>query len=446
MMTEASRIDAGLVQIVTLDEGKPFVCGMGLLVSSQEIVTCAHVVNIALHREPMSRASPIGEFIWVSFPRSTETGVPPARPLARASVQEFEAPGREPDDDVALLLLDVPAEETIGFGILADIQGIDLVGSRVSVFGARAGPLNRSMPIHTDGRYVGATNQSFAQIEPVTPVQSFVEPGYSGGRVWSEDVKAAIGMIVARLDNQNRKIAFFLPAHAIASRFRGIPIETRQMGMDVAALFRLAAIGNLILVLAQFLANRIDEFDLAFGGGNPVLNAFWGLLLNPLMMPVSFWALWRYARNYSEHPWWQRIPTILSIRGSRIGAVLSILFFVLAPLYMQCFFADQFRSYGFVYIDKSKIASTGETLTDCVGNWCLHPGVTRWSRSLSTNASDSTRYGHLKADKAPAAVTYFPAFEPIGIAAFTGVGLVLAILAILAIFRVPRRLLSRAAR
>ncbi len=197
-------------------DGSGRTVGVGVVVGRTRVITCAHVVNLALGREHRSNARPDGP-VAVGF--ATLPGV-----SVDAAVQSWTPPPpREglAGDDICVLALDVPPEVEPAklittpprFGHVVDVFGFpahrpDVAWVRASVRGMVAGRL--------------------LQLDS----ESALRAGYSGGPVWDPETGRVVG-IVATAAAQD--------IHAIpADRLRAALPEQRARNADEITVLHLA--------------------------------------------------------------------------------------------------------------------------------------------------------------------------------------------------------------
>lgn len=452
--------DAGLAQVLAQGASRP--CGMAFLVAPRLAVTCAHVVNVALGREKYDRR-PVDTDACVDlqFPLADDLVQPSGdigRPKRTARILRFKPPGRRPTDDIALLALQDAAPFEVGQTALADVRGVPLDGDPLGVFGPSTGAAG--VVVHFDARFSGNINPSWTQIDSTSGREDFVRPGFSGGRVWDFTHDAAIGMVVGVQQGEGQGRAFMIPAAAIRRFLPDLPGEVRRCGAGFCALWTGFAALWLLLVLTHFLGGRIGDYPsaLALGNGNSVVNAFFGLNINALLMPIGLAMLLRFTEGYREHPWWMRMPQFGRFRiparptASRWGAVLALVMFVVVPLYMQGHFMLAFRDDGTVYIYPDDFGyNAGELRAS--GQHCFNPSLERCEHPQAGRLSlvkprpgakggyweNAYHYGDLSLRK-PNSVTFFPVAQPLAIASLSLASLVLAGMLVLRVFRRPSRI------
>jgi WD40 repeat protein/3',5'-cyclic AMP phosphodiesterase CpdA len=178
-----------LVRLITISGAT---AGVGVLVGSREIVTCAHVVNTALGREQRAQERPDG-VVAVAFPLLAKHGG--LAPAGLARVVRWVPPPRQgaAGDDLAGLLLEVDVT-TAG----ATPARLALVtpppGRLVDVFGYPG------VPPRPDGGWVEATLRlpvggGQLQLDGRTQSALRIQPGYSGSPVVDRSAGRVIGLI-----------------------------------------------------------------------------------------------------------------------------------------------------------------------------------------------------------------------------------------------------------
>ncbi|MFF5114993.1 NB-ARC domain-containing protein [Streptosporangium sp. NPDC000509] len=204
-MTERSQWFGAAVAILGTD-GEPI--GAGFLVTERQVLTCAHVVNVAIGADPIDPARP--EYpVLVRFPLSGS-----AR-LFEATVVGWAPVGTEGADDIALLEL---ADESPARPVrLVDTSEVWGHGFRTYGF-----PDGHPGGLWATGLVRGPQSTGWIQLEDVKTPGAAVEGGFSGGAVYDEQLDAVIGMIVARDVHESRKIGFMLPAALLVAGVPGL--------------------------------------------------------------------------------------------------------------------------------------------------------------------------------------------------------------------------------
>jgi hypothetical protein len=168
--------------------------GVGALVGSREVVTCAHVVNAALGLDPRAQARPDG-LVSVEFPLGPPTAGTAGAPLLTARVEQWLPPARAgaAGDDIAGLLFsggDPPADARPARLSV----NVPAAGRDVRVFGYPG------IPPRPDGAWVTATvrgpvGSGLLQLDSGTDAALRVQPGYSGSPVYDDAADRMVGLL-----------------------------------------------------------------------------------------------------------------------------------------------------------------------------------------------------------------------------------------------------------
>ncbi|MEJ2854550.1 MULTISPECIES: trypsin-like peptidase domain-containing protein [unclassified Saccharothrix] len=155
------------------------VVGLGVLVGARQIVTCAHVVNLALGREKLSGDRPDRVEVQVGGHR-----------MVAVVAQWVPPPVREgaPGDDVAGLVVDVDVPVAPA-RLVTTLPG---VGQEVRVFGYPG------KPVRPNGSWVtavvrGEVDGGLVQLDSASAIH--VQPGFSGSPVWDVAGGRVIGIV-----------------------------------------------------------------------------------------------------------------------------------------------------------------------------------------------------------------------------------------------------------
>ncbi|MEV0678336.1 trypsin-like peptidase domain-containing protein [Actinosynnema sp. NPDC050436] len=182
MWYEYAMPDGSLpTSVVRFTDSSGRTVGAGVVTGPTRLVTCAHVVNLALDREHREAARPTGA-VRVEFPALP--GV-----AATASVHLWlPPPAREggAGEDVCVLRLDVPAGVTPAKLITTPPRP----GHPVDVFGFPA--------TRPDGAWVRAAVRGqvagrLLQLDSESALR--VQPGYSGAPVWDAETERVVGIV-----------------------------------------------------------------------------------------------------------------------------------------------------------------------------------------------------------------------------------------------------------
>ncbi|MGD0243387.1 MAG: serine protease, partial [Streptosporangiaceae bacterium] len=163
--------------------GRP--AGAGALVTERHVVTCAHVVNVALGLDPRQQRQPDGP-VTLDFPLAD------GAPTLMATVARWLPPPRAgaAGEDIAGLVLD----EALPAGTATARLAVDMPrpGRVVRVFGYPAG--------RPDGGWVeaavrGAVGGGRIQLDSESALR--VQSGYSGSPVFDDGIGRVVGIVAA---------------------------------------------------------------------------------------------------------------------------------------------------------------------------------------------------------------------------------------------------------
>jgi hypothetical protein len=223
--------DAGIAKLlVSGDEtrdrvtGRPIKhAGMGIVLDSRHILTCAHVVNAALGRPNESSPEP-------------ELKVPVAFPLSKTTesvlgqVVSWHPMGPEETADIAILELDSDVPQDVGFAKF--MAGDEYsVGALLMVFGVRAGYERGN---HVEAKLMGRTAVGQMQIDGTSMVGVFVQGGFSGAGVLDKARQRIVGMVVARDFDSADRVAYMIPIPALQLAW---PDIARQVDKGISSIF-----------------------------------------------------------------------------------------------------------------------------------------------------------------------------------------------------------------
>jgi len=179
--------------------------GMGIVLDSRHVMTCAHVVNAALARPNESATSPT-ETVRVAFPLSRSDETLEARVVVWRPMH-----AKEGASDVAILELEEPVPLDVGHAKFVRTQQT-APGGTLQVFGIRAGSESGS---RVEARFMGKTRLGEAQIDGIGTVGVFVQGGFSGSAAWDVAARGVAGMVVARDSDLVDRVAYIVPTSTL---------------------------------------------------------------------------------------------------------------------------------------------------------------------------------------------------------------------------------------
>ncbi|MEU6059050.1 serine protease [Streptomyces sp. NPDC047097] len=187
---ESRAADEALNAAAVRIRGEDGACaGAGVLVTADQLLTCAHVVSDALGT-PRGAEVAAGAEVRVDFPLA---GVEGSRP---AVVERWIPEGAGHRGDVAVLRLGAPVPGTRPAPV-ADPDGLSDRPVRAVGF-----PVGEPGVLWHRGRLSGRSEGDWIQLSRADPHTAHITPGFSGSAVWDEEQGAVVGIVVAA---QNRR-------------------------------------------------------------------------------------------------------------------------------------------------------------------------------------------------------------------------------------------------
>ncbi|MQS36218.1 nSTAND1 domain-containing NTPase [Streptomyces katsurahamanus] len=199
-LDSAAPSDAAVARVMDA-AGQP--AGAGFLTRRDEVITCAHVVTMALGLRHDATDRPTGR-LWVDFPLA-EPGLKVA-----ARIESWTPVGADGTGDIAVLrlLTDAPPKARVA-RLVENVAGPD---RRVRTFGFP----NR----HDDGTWSvgwlrGRQGTGWFQYDTDPASQHRVERGFSGAPVWDVDEGGVVGMVVAADSRSSVRTAYVIPTEKL---------------------------------------------------------------------------------------------------------------------------------------------------------------------------------------------------------------------------------------
>ncbi|MET7619120.1 AAA family ATPase [Streptomyces sp. NPDC005408] len=206
MATDAGRARSGptssplgaAVARVWGRDGRPV--GGAFLAAPHHLLTCAHVVNMALGAPGESTRRPTSA-VMVDFPL-----LAPGVRLT-AEVEHWVPPGTEAPEDVAgLRLVDPPPVTATPAALVEPRDTFDLRGVVLGF------PALSDSGVWSIGRLRGRQARGWVQIDVDDTSQFDIRRGFSGVPVWDADRAAAVGVIVTAWRGSGIRSAYMVPA------------------------------------------------------------------------------------------------------------------------------------------------------------------------------------------------------------------------------------------
>jgi hypothetical protein len=202
------------VAVIRDRQGAP--SGMGILITSDTIITCAHVINEAIGRDTDTAEQPNDDTrLDVSFPFSGQS--------RKSKIQEWFGPGaRSSRRDFCILQLQAPLPEED-----AEIARFAITQKNIAFKCCSAG--EKSPLEWAYGRVADIAENGYYQVEQIAD-KPFLRQGFSGGPIISESGDT-IGMVVRV--TPERKVGHIWSTEYISALSEDV---RRQIGQRVAAL------------------------------------------------------------------------------------------------------------------------------------------------------------------------------------------------------------------
>jgi hypothetical protein len=181
------------------------VCGAGFLVAERQVITCAHVVADALGLARTTPETPTAA-VALDFPLLPEKWMCSARVAFWLPVRHDSLGGSADAEDIAVLEFDGSPPNATGPVQLIAVE--ELWGHGFRAFGF---PRGQDDGVYASGVLRARNAAGWVQIEDVKISGFRVEPGFSGGPVWDEDLGGIVGMAVAAVRAPEVRAAFIIP-------------------------------------------------------------------------------------------------------------------------------------------------------------------------------------------------------------------------------------------
>ena len=204
--------ESAIVRIVGRAAGRP-TAGVGVLVGSREVVTCAHVVNAALGRNHREQSQPAtSDLVQLEFPMLPG---PPVRTAAVAADAWRPPPQTGASGgDVAGLLLNEEAPAAAARAKFS--RATEAPGTRLRVYGYPDMP-PREAGAWVDVDFKGEVGGNLIQVESRQDQTIKAQPGYSGSPVWLDRDGVVVGLLHATaFADEPYRDAYLLPAQMVA--------------------------------------------------------------------------------------------------------------------------------------------------------------------------------------------------------------------------------------
>lgn len=444
----------GIVRIANA-EGRHV--GMGILIEGDRVLTCAHVVNLAIGRTKIEASPP---------PENASVSV--SFPFAGSATQKGRVIAWSPPDlgnpDAALIALNRPAPDYAGIATLADIPDATRLPGELTVFGMTG---DQVLGGHVEVELLGPVSGGWWQLVGTREIGTYVVRGFSGGAVWSTAERAVVGMLVAvaRVPDApvepaepaggrvaaglagavtpaddttllpppaERRTAYAQPVEAIRAAIPDLPVEHRTGSAASQRLMAAAAVVLFLVALVHLLAIHSAGMRalVPYAQDSSLIATVFAVPIIGALSTLAFWMIWRHVLCFSRsRPWETRFPSILgrypsdSLLNTRLGSVIGLLLLVGFPLWAQIDAMNQFLNGRPVVM----VAGPNE-------EFHAHPEA-----GLMTLWSFGHSYRIASEDDPKNSVSFYPIVQPILTIFYPAFAAGLALLIFVELFIYPRR-------
>jgi WD40 repeat protein len=207
----ASGYESSVVRVVGWASGRP-TAGLGVLVGRAHVVTCAHVVNVALGRTPREQSQPgAPEWVQLEFP------LLPDVPVRLAQVATWVPPAADgfgSGDVAGLLLRETAPSEAEPARFMASMP---VLRASLRVYGYPDIP-PRPAGAWVDLDLKGGVGGQLIQVESRGDQTVKAQPGYSGSPVWEDESGQVVGLLHATgAAQQPDRDAYLIPGATVAA-------------------------------------------------------------------------------------------------------------------------------------------------------------------------------------------------------------------------------------
>jgi S1-C subfamily serine protease len=194
-------------------------CGAGVLLEGGLILTCKHVINVALRLPEATKEKPI-DTVTVDF-----SFINPKQPF------QCEIVYWDHDTKIDLAGLKLSAEQTLPEQVVPAklVEKEKLQGEAIQAFGF---PKNHPNGTYADGIIKGPVTDGLMEISGTKTIGYFIQPGFSGGPVWDLNHGGCLGIITKADLVEARRVAYMVPASLIHERLKAFSKDGLGIGID----------------------------------------------------------------------------------------------------------------------------------------------------------------------------------------------------------------------
>ena len=206
MYTQYTQLEASLIRIFS-SRVQDAVVGAGFLISPDTVLTCAHVVTAALDLPDETAEMPTDP-VLLDFP------IVQANEMLTAHACFWEPVAPNGGGDICVLQLEKRPPD--GVKVARLVVAEDLWGHEFRAIGF---PDYHPDGASISGKLKGRRATGRVQIEDVKEQGFRVQPGFSGGAVWDEQLDGVAGMIVEAEKDTISKVGYIIPADVLIKAY-----------------------------------------------------------------------------------------------------------------------------------------------------------------------------------------------------------------------------------
>ena len=191
------------------------IAGVGFFVNSQQLLTCAHVINFALGRDPYEQKHPGTDVrVQVDMPFDPTAPAQEVKVIGWEPARKFTRRSPDAGGDIATLELAAPRPVSVGYLIMSNLRPVS--GRPVEAFGY---PKDSEIGVWAEGTINGKTETGWHQLGGSVTSLDYITQGFSGGPVCEYGTDTVVGMVV-RADTRGSRRSYMIPAEALKQRIR----------------------------------------------------------------------------------------------------------------------------------------------------------------------------------------------------------------------------------
>jgi hypothetical protein len=267
--------------------GKPV--GVGFLAEDDVILTCAHVVTDAMGLPRHKQDKPTQPLL-VDFPLLDNTA---NKPRLITKVAAWRAYDDMRGGDIAgLQLSQQPPPGAVNVPIKIKTS---LWKQQFRAFGV---PVGYDAGVWATGEILGRQSNGFFQIQSTAQTGYRIQPGFSGGPVWSEQMNAVVAMLAIADKSDTARVAFAIPARMLIE----VIAEATETSAHTVTYKAASKLGELVKHTTQDLTKLAQREHIAASQPNADTEDLLGAALPNLLLARYGTAEQFFRRIYQQEP------------------------------------------------------------------------------------------------------------------------------------------------